>query len=279
EFFASLDAIAAAKRELIQGLAAPASAVLNADDARVRHFAEGFEGRVLLFGFSDEAQVRAENLDDQGCDGAEFDLVAGSHRHRLRLGLIGRHNVENALAAYATASLFGIELDVAGEVFPSLEPPPLRGCRLRFAEGFTLINDAYNANPRAVAALAEAVSRTPGAGRRILVLGEMRELGPAGPDLHRETGRRIAALGNIDILVGVTGLAAELVAGAQAAGWPPARALFFESKAAAADWLCQSVCAGDLVLLKASRAVALETLLDALHEKFALEATPAVRAQ
>ncbi|MFQ5816338.1 MAG: UDP-N-acetylmuramoyl-tripeptide--D-alanyl-D-alanine ligase [Terriglobia bacterium] len=279
EFFASVEEIAEAKRELIQGLVAPASAVLNADDARVRRFAQSFGGRVVLFGFSGEAHVRAENLDDRGCDGSEFDLIVGSERRRLHLGLIGRHNLENALAASAAASLFEIGSDTAGEVFPGLEPVALRGQRLRFAEGFAVINDAYNANPRGVAALAEAVSRTPGVGRRLLVLGEMRELGPTGPELHRETGRGIAALGNIDLLVGVTGLAAELLVGAQAAGFSPNRALFFESKEGAADWLCQSVRAGDLVLLKASRAVALETLLDALHAKFALEATPAVKAE
>lgn len=282
EFFASVDEIAEAKRELLQGLQAPATAVLNAEDTRVRQFVDGFDGRVVLFGFSSDAHVRAENLDDRGCDGAEFDLVTASQRRRVRLALIGRHNVANALAAYAAASQFKIEAGVAAEVFPSLEPVALRGQRLRFfvsdgGEGFTLINDTYNANPRAVAAMAEAISRTPDARRRILVIGEMRELGPAGRDMHRETGARIAALGNIDLVAGVTGLAAELVAGARAAGMATARALFFESKQAAADWLCQTVRAGDLVLLKASRAIALETLLDALCAKFQWEGSPAVK--
>ncbi|MBI4462364.1 MAG: UDP-N-acetylmuramoyl-tripeptide--D-alanyl-D-alanine ligase [Acidobacteria bacterium] len=282
EFFTSLDEIAEAKRELIDGLAARATAVLNADDPRVRRFSRGFRGQVVLFGFGLEAQIRAENLDDRGCDGVAFDLVSNGERQRIRLGLMGRHNVANALAAYAAASQFQIGLTVAAQVFPAVEPVALRGQRLRLsmpggAGSFTVVNDAYNANPRAVAAMAEAISRTPGVRRRILVLGEMRELGPTGPVLHRETGLQLAKLGNIDLVAGVTGLAAELIAGVRAAGMPEKRALFFDSKEAAADWLCQTVRDGDLVLLKASRAIALETLLDVLCAKFPLEVSAAVK--
>lgn len=279
EFFASVDEIAEVKRELIQGLVAPATAVLNGDDARVRRFAEGFAGRVVLFGFFGDAYVRAENFDDRGCDGTAFDLIAGGQRARVRLDLIGQHNVTNALAAGAAAHEFKIEPAVAAEVLTGMEALPQRGQRWRFSSAtgpFTVIDDTYNANPRAVAAMAAAVSRTPNVQRRVLVVGEMRELGPTGPELHREAGRYIAALGNIDLLAGVTGLAAEMVAAVRATGWPAERALFFESKDAAADWLCRTIRAGDLVLLKASRAVALETLLDALRAKFELEATPAV---
>lgn len=282
EFFASLDDIAEAKRELLRALATPATAVLNADDTRVRCFADGFTGQVVFFGFAADADVRAEKVTDRGCDGTEFDLCASDQRRRVRLPLIGRHNISNALAAYAAASRFEIEIGTAAEVFARMEPASLRGQRLRFsAPGggeFSVINDTYNANPRAVLAVAEAVSRTPGVKRRLLVLGEMRELGPTGPALHREVGEGIVALGNIDWLVGVTGLAAELVAGARAAGLPAHRAVFFEKKEAAADWLCENARDGDLILLKASRALALETLLDAFCAKFPLEVGSAVKA-
>lgn len=277
EFFTSVDEIATAKRELIEGLTNPAVAVLNADDERVRQFAQGFAGRIVSFGFTPGADIRAEAIDDRGCAGTEFNLVVGKNRQPVQLALMGQHNVANALAAYAAASLFNIEPSVAADVFPTLQPIALRGERIRFAEGFTVINDAYNANPRAVQMMTEAISRTPGFQRRILLIGEMRELGPTGPDLHRQTGAYIAALGNIDLLAGVTGLASQLVAGAVAAGLPPARAQFFETTEAAAGWLCQTVRAGDLVLLKASRAVALETLLETLQTKFETEATPTAK--
>lgn len=269
EFFHSLDDIAEAKRELIRGLAPPAIAVLNADDPRVSRFGEGFTGRVFRFGLDQPAEVRAENIADHGCAGAEFDLVAGGQRARVRLPLPGRQHVSNAAAAFAVASLLKMEPEQAAGVLAQLKPVPLRGEVLEFAPGFTVVNDAYNSNPRALAAMADALSRTPGARRRILVAGEMKELGPTSAELHRQAGETIARLGNIDFLAGVTGDARHLVEGARAAGVDPANAVFFDSKDAAADWLARAVQPGDWILLKASRGVAIETLLDALRAAFA----------
>ncbi|OFV83982.1 MAG: hypothetical protein A3D93_03630 [Acidobacteria bacterium RIFCSPHIGHO2_12_FULL_67_30] len=271
EFFGSLEEIAAAKRELIAGLAPPAIAVLNADDPEVSRFAEGFAGKVLRFGLEKPAEVRAESIADHGLEGSEFDLVVGPKRARIRLGLPGRAHVSNAVAAFAVASLFKLEPADAAGVFASFQASPLRGEVLRFAPGFVVVNDAYNSNPRALAAMAEALSRTPGARRRILVAGEMKELGPTSAELHREAGEKIAAFGNIDFLAGVTGDARHLVDAATAAGMPAARARFFETKEAATDWLGEILQAGDWVLLKASRGVALETVLEALKNRFALE--------
>jgi UDP-N-acetylmuramoyl-tripeptide--D-alanyl-D-alanine ligase len=270
EFFNSVEEIAEAKRELIRGLAPPAVAVLNADDPRVSRFAEGFTGKVFRYGIESPAEVRAENIADHGCAGTEFDLVLGSKRARARLQLPGRHHVSNALAAFGVASLLKIEPAVAAEVLARFEPTSLRGQILRFAAGFTVVNDAYNSNPRALAAMAEALSRTPGARRRLIVAGEMKELGATSPELHRETGKAIAALGNIDFVAGVTGDARFLVEGAQAGGLAVERARYFDSKDAAADWLAATVREGDWVLLKASRGVALETVLEALQARHPL---------
>jgi UDP-N-acetylmuramoyl-tripeptide--D-alanyl-D-alanine ligase len=273
EFFGSLAGIAEAKQELVHGLAPPAVAVLNADDPRVARFGEGFAGRVFRFGVENPADMRAENISDRGCRGCEFDLVAGGHegsgRARVRLPLPGRHHVANAVAAFAVASLLQIEPGKAGEVFAEFRPAPLRGEIISFAQGFTVVNDVYNSNPRALAAMTEALSRTPDVRRRLIVAGEMKELGPTSPELHRQAGEGMARLGNIDILAGVTGEARHLVEGARAAGFDAARALFFETKEAAADWLAQTLQSGDWVLLKASRGVALETVFDALRAAFA----------
>jgi len=278
EFFASVEEIAEAKRELIRGLAPPAIAVLNADDARVSRFAEGFAGKVLRFGIENPAEVRAENIDDRGLEGSEFDLVVGPKRARARLRLPGRAHVANAVAAFAVASLLKLEPAEAAPVLAAFEPPALRGERISFAPGFTVVNDAYNSNPCALAVMAEALSRTPNAQRRIVVAGEMKELGTTSAELHRHAGEKIAALGNIDFLAGVTGDARHLVEGAVAAGLPADRARFFESKEAAAAWLCDNLRAGDWVLLKASRGVALETLLDALGSRFGATAAAKGRA-
>jgi len=141
---------------------------------------------------------------------------------------------------------------------------------VHFASGFTVVNDAYNSNPRGLAAMADALSRTPGVRRRLLVAGEMRELGKTSAELHRRAGSAIAGLGNIDFLAGVAGDARHLVEGARAAGLDASRSAFFESRDAAADWLTSVVRAGDWVLLKASRAVGLEALLESLKANFPL---------
>ena len=268
EFFSSLEEIAEAKRELIRGLTEPSIAVLNADDSRVSRFAEGFAGRVVRFGMEKPAEVRGENVLDRGCLGCEFDLVHGSHRARVHLSLPGRAHIPNVLAAYAAASVHGIEPAEAAEALAAFEPAAMRGVIVEFATGFTVVNDAYNSNPRALAAMSEALSRTPGVRRRLLVAGEMRELGSTSAELHRRAGAAIAALGNVDFLAGVAGDARHLVEGAQAAGLDPSCSTFFESREAAADWLASVVRPGDWVLLKASRAVSLEGLLEALKINF-----------
>ena len=273
EFFRSLEEIAEAKRELIRGLVEPSVAVLNADDSRVSRFGVGL-GRVIRFGMEKPAEVRGENLLDRGCLGCEFDLVAGGRRARVRLALPGRAHVANALAAFAAASVHGVEPAEAAEVLAAFEPAAMRGVVVEFASGFTVVNDAYNSNPKALAAMAEALSRTPGARRRLLVAGEMRELGSTSAELHCRAGAAIAALGNIDFLAGVTGDARHLVEGAQGAGLDPPRTAFFETREAAADWLASVLRPGDWVLLKASRAVGLEALLEALKAGFPVRPLP-----
>lgn len=279
EFFSSIDEIAEAKRELIRGLVPPAVAVLNADDAYVSRFPEGFEGQVVRFGLEKPAAVRAVNIRDIGCLGTEFDLESGGRRARLKLPLPGRAHISNVLAAFAAANLHGIELEEAAHVLAQFEPAPMRGGRIIFSAGFTVVNDAYNSNPRALAAMAEALSRTPNARRRILVAGEMKELGPTSSEWHCKTGEGITRLGNIDFLAAVAGDARYLADGAIAAGMRKERARFFASKEEAADWLCGVVEPGDWIVLKASRGVGLETVLEALRNRFGDAEAPGAAAE
>ncbi len=165
--------------------------------------------------------------------------------------------------------MFQVEPAHVREALAGFEPRPLRGQRIRFEQGFTVVNDAYNSNPVALASMAEALSCTPEAKRRLLVAGEMKELGAGAADLHRQAGEKIAALGNIDFLAGVGGTARHLIAAATSAGMSEERAKFFASKEEAGDWLCRTVREGDWVLLKGSRAVGLETLLETLQARFA----------
>jgi UDP-N-acetylmuramoyl-tripeptide--D-alanyl-D-alanine ligase len=270
EFFASVDEIALAKRELIEGLVGPDTvSVLNADDPRVARFAGVAHGRVLTFGFSPEAQFRAENVVDRGAEGSTFDLVSPQGRVALELPLPGRHSISNALAALAAASVWGIGAAEASAVLPHLAAGEMRGRLLRFAEGFALINDSYNSNPVALKAMTELLARTPGYRRRILAAGEMLELGPDSLQLHTENGRYAAAQ-KVDFVVGVQGAAAGLVQGAVEGGLPADRARFFASSSDAAPFVAEMMQPGDLLLVKGSRGVKMERIVEALHARFTL---------
>jgi len=273
EFFASVDEIALAKRELIDGLEGPNPvAVLNADDARVAKFADGFRGGVVWFGTGAHAEFRAEKIEDRGADGSAFDFVGPNGRTRLELPLVGRHNVMNALAALAAASAWGVGAAEAQRVFPALRPALMRGEVLRFEAGFTVINDSYNSNPVALASMIDLLAATRGHRRRILVAGEMLELGTTSPQLHREAGAYAAKTRQMAWIIGVQGAANDLVRGALESGQPESGARFFENADEAANFVVELVAPGDLVLVKGSRGVKMERIVEALERKFEVRA-------
>ena len=256
EFFDSLAGIARAKYELIESLPSSGTAILNADDEYVSHFGRDFRGRVIQYGTSIGADVCAGNIDSQGAQGSEFDIVVAGSREHARLPLLGDHNVLNALAAVSAAMVCGMKLGPAVAALATLKPSDSRGEVLQLGN-ITVINDCYNSNPKALEAMVDALSGMKAA-RRIVVAGEMLELGPAGEELHRESGRHIGEK-KIDVLLGVRGFAQELVEGAQQSG---TRAEFVATPEEAGEWLVRETRDGDVVLLKASRGVKLERALD-----------------
>lgn len=265
EFFSSVDEIALAKRELIEGLnGRESTAVLNADDSRVAAFGSFAPGRVLTYGIDHEAFFSAKNIEDRGALGTTFDYVSPEGQVRLELALPGRHVIANALAALAAASVWGIGVAEAQDVFLTMRPPSMRGELLRFSNGAALINDSYNSSPAALHAMIELVAATPGFSRRILALGEMRELGATSSQLHREAGRIAASTGKIDWVIGVEGDAGQIVEGARAAGIAPEHTRFFPSSEAAAEFLKNFFAQGDLLLVKGSRGVKMERIVDEL---------------
>jgi len=265
EFFESVDEIALAKRELIEGLnGKDSTAVLNADDPRVAAFAPFAPGRVLTYGIEQPAFFSAENIQDRGALGSTFDYVSPEGRARFELALPGRHVIANALASLAAASVWGIGIAEAGAVLPKLRPPAMRGEILQFSNGAALINDSYNSSPAALQAMTSLLAATPGFRRRILAAGEMRELGATSAQLHREAGSFAAKTGAIDWVVGVEGDAAQLIEGAAAAGIPRDRLKFFSSSEDAADFLQTLLQPGDLLLVKGSRGVKMERVVEAL---------------
>jgi UDP-N-acetylmuramoyl-tripeptide--D-alanyl-D-alanine ligase len=265
EFFAGVEEIALAKRELIEGLNGRESlAVLNADDPLVAAFALHAPGRVLTYGIDGAADYRAEGIEDRGALGSAFVLVENGKRTRLELALPGRHVISNALAALAAASVWRIGAAEAQAVFRTLHAPAMRGELLRFSNGAALINDSYNSSPAALHAMIKVLVATPNYRRRILAAGEMRELGTTSPELHREAGRAAAQTGKIDWLIGVEGDAAQIVEGAVGAGLPRAQTKTFSSSEEAAKFLADFVAPGDLLLVKGSRGVKMERIVERL---------------
>jgi UDP-N-acetylmuramoyl-tripeptide--D-alanyl-D-alanine ligase len=288
EFFASIEEIALAERELVEMLPWPeAVAVLNADDERVDKFSEVARGKVIRFsaggGNSAEtnanrgaaaefqaeapAEFRAEAIDERGIAGSEFDFVWPRGRARLALPLIGRHNVMNAVAALAAASVWGIGAEEARQAFASLKPADKRGEVAHFEDGFSVINDSYNSSPTALAAVIALLGTAPGYERRILAAGEMLELGPSSAELHREAGRTAVADGKIGWIFAVQGQAKELVEGAIGAGFPRERAKWFENSQEAAKHIEAFLKRGDLLLLKGSRGTRMEKILEAIEAR------------
>ncbi|HZD76304.1 MAG TPA: UDP-N-acetylmuramoyl-tripeptide--D-alanyl-D-alanine ligase, partial [Acidobacteriaceae bacterium] len=262
--------VARAKYELVAGLSPHARdravAFLNADDAYVSQFGRDFPGRAIYYATKHVAaavaDVRAEEIEELGPAGSKFRVItADGESATVRLALLGRHNVANALAAIAVGLQAGIPLVRCVEAIASLKPEDKRGELIEW-HGATIINDCYNSNPEALQSMIRTLAAVP-AQRHIVVAGEMLELGRRAAQLHRECGRAAAAAG-VDVVIGVRGLAKEIVAGVEAAEKSKTTAIFVETPQAAAEWLKQNLKAGDAVLLKASRGVRLEQALSIL---------------
>jgi UDP-N-acetylmuramoyl-tripeptide--D-alanyl-D-alanine ligase len=270
--FSSVEEIALAKRELVEGLNGPNSlAVLNADDPRVAAMASVAPGRVIFYGIEKPAEYRAEEIEDRGAMGSAFTLVHNNKRTRIEMSLPGRHLVLNALAGIAASSEWKVGAAEAQEVLRTLRPPAMRGELIRFTNGFALVNDSYNSSPAALQAMISLLAATPGYQRRILAAGEMRELGVSSAQLHREAGELTAKTGKIDMVLGVEGDAAQIVEGAVAGGVARERTKFFDSPESAANFLVEFVKPGDLLLVKGSRSVKMERVVEALLGRFAPE--------
>ena len=261
EFFDSLAGIARAKYELIESLPADGMAVLNADDEYVSQFGRDFKGKVKTYGRAASADVRAENIRSRAHEGSEFDVVIDGTRHHARLPLMGEHNVVNALAAVAVAMERGLNPAEAVGALTTVAPADKRGQVLQVGN-ITVINDCYNSNPKALNAMVDALASMP-AKRRILVAGEMLELGPTGAEMHKAAGRHVAEK-KIDVLLGVRGLAQAMVDAASEAG---VRAEFVRLPEEAGEWLAREARDGDVILLKGSRGVKLEKALETLQAR------------
>ena len=254
-----LEAIARAKFELLEMLPDDGLAFLNADDERLRSQTIIPPERTVTFGMNPQAGYRAEGIRSLGDRGTEFTVPGLGFLH---LHTWGRHNVYNALAAIAAGRELGVEADDLRAALEGFRPSPMRMERLEIGL-VTVFNDAYNANPPSMRAALEVLMDAPTAGRRIAVLGDMCELGSEEIPAHREIGRLAATL-SPDRLITVGRLAAEIHRQAMSQGYPAGHAEHCADAGDAASKLKEMLADGDVVLLKASRAVHLEEILEFL---------------
>ena len=250
--------IARAKYELIAALPANGVAFLNCADAFVSQFGRDFQGRVIYYGMGPCGDPQIVEQREDG-SGLHVRFRAGEQEGQLTLHLIGAHNASNAMAGLAVALEAGVELNAAISALESLAPGDKRG-EVLTVNGATILNDSYNSNPEALQSMIRTLAAYP-AKRRILIAGEMLELGEHAPALHSACGKA-AAEAHIDIVVGVRGNAKHLVEAAQAAG---AEAIFLSDATAAGEWLKQNLLRGDAALVKGSRGVHLEKALEIVH--------------
>ncbi len=258
EFFPDLDAIAEAKAELIPHLDPSGLLVVNDADPRVAGFARRFAGRSIGYGVPETSAVWLAAFASRGLEGSTFTLRGRDLHLPVTLPLAGRHNADNFVAAATTALALGVPPDAIRARARTLEPPPRRGVVRRLSSGITVVDDSYNASPAAVRCVLELLAETPG--RHVAVLGEMLELGPAAPALHAEVGAVAGRVAALVVAVGGTNAAALATAAA------PATTLLVPDAAAAIELVPPLLQAGDVVLVKGSRGVGLDRLVDALVE-------------
>lgn len=269
EHLGSIENIAKAKAELVEGMKPDGTAILNADDFRVAAMRDLHQGKTITFGIENEADVSASEIKMKRFGETNFTLDLPNEKTNVRLPLSGKHNVLNALAAAAVGFGFGMSAREIADALSSVKAPAQRGEVLHFAEDFTVINDSYNSNPAALLEMVETLNAGgQTAKRKIVVAGEMLELGADERKIHAETGEKLAKSG-IDFLIGVRGLASEMATSASKHGLQKAK--FYDSSEEAGEFLANEIEAGDLILVKGSRGVRTEKVIEKLLEKFELE--------
>jgi UDP-N-acetylmuramoyl-tripeptide--D-alanyl-D-alanine ligase len=264
EFFRSMEASAQAKAELLDLLPADGVAVLNADDAYFDYLAARAQCRVMSFGFSEKADVRAMDVKSDGRDGTVFRLLLpGKMRHTsVHIRVQGAHNVSNAMAAAAVGFVQGLPGVAIAEGLARFRPAAMRS-QILMSQGVKIINDCYNANPASMKAAVQLLAQTEGE-QKIAVLGDMLELGGTAVQMHEDVGAYVASQG-IDRLITCGPLGRSVAHGARRAGMDPSALLEVSDAKEAASTVTEMVKAQDVVLVKASRGMRLEDVVVALQ--------------
>jgi UDP-N-acetylmuramoyl-tripeptide--D-alanyl-D-alanine ligase len=264
EIFGSWDTIVEASAEPVDSLGDDGVAILSADDPVVAGYADRTAERVVTFGLSPSADVRADRIElaAEGC--ASFRVTYEGKAADVTLGVAGEHMVANALAAAAVGITLGVPLDVAADALGTAAVSRWRMETFTTATGVRVVNDAYNANPESMAAALRTARRMAGGSRLVAVLGTMAELGPISLAEHERLGE-LAARIRVDRLITVGRAARPIAAAGVREGMAPEDVASYDDHAAALDDVRRNTRAGDLVLVKGSRVVGLERLAEAMR--------------
>jgi len=260
-FFASPDAIADAKAEILERAKVDDVLVCNADDGRVMRRARGFTGRIVTFGESVGAIIRASRIHDLGLEGMRAHIATPSGDAVITTPLLGRGNLLNVLAATAVAVEFGVTLEECVARARELRAADRRGVVHHLNGGVTLVDDSYNSSPAALKRSLEVLAHEE-TRRKIAVLGEMLELGDHALALHDSCGRAAAATGVERLITIGGGPARAMAAAAVAAGMPDQSVRYFEQSGDAAAAVAADVRDGDIVLVKGSRGIRSDLVVD-----------------
>ena len=259
EFFGTVEKIAEAKRELLENVKPEGAIVVNVDNEHVVRISREFPGRKVTYGIDHDADFRATDVRVNGLLGTTFRM----REFPMELALPGRHNLENFLAAVATARILGISWEGIERGVREVQPAYHRGVIVPF-RGATLYDDTYNYNPYALSRAIDLLRQADVRGRRIAVIGDMLELGEKELGYHYESGRAIPE-GDIDVVIGVGRRSASLLDGARHSGFTDERLHHFDDAASAAQFLERFIRDGDLVLVKASRGIGLDKIITRLQ--------------
>lgn len=262
EFFPSMEALAEAKKEILLGTKAEGIAILNGDDFLVMKMAEAWPGKRLLFGFSDHCQIKSRPPKPLGFEGLEVHIDLNRCSLVIKFPFLYEAAIYNLLAACAVSHIFSIPVDSIAKVAQSIKPEPGRGKLINLEPEIKLIDDTYNSNPHALKEALRSLAKLP-ASRHLAVLGDMLELGPQAPFFHREIGKKLVEYG-WNFLFTIGDLSQEIARGAREIGLNDRNIYCFQDSLEAADVINSILLPGDLVLVKGSRAMNLEKIVDFL---------------
>jgi UDP-N-acetylmuramoyl-tripeptide--D-alanyl-D-alanine ligase len=265
QFFSSIEEIALAKKEILEGTKDDGIAVLNGDDPLVKKIAEDWKGERISFGLSSGSEVRAQNIQKIGWEGMSFELRYGPRKEKISLPFFYESHLYNFLAASAAAWALSVPFEDILPQIITLKLMPNRGTLVRLAKNIKLIDDSYNSNPAALEAALKALASLPSK-RKIAALGDMLELGEKEVEYHIQAGKHVAESG-WDILVTVGVLSQHMAEGALSSGMGADRIFSFESSEEAAGEILPLIQEGDLILVKSSRKIAIEKIVERLKKE------------